>query len=243
MQKRILAVDDDASILELISDVLEDQGMAVQTASSGEEALQILEENSFDLILLDIMMSGLSGLDVCRQIRDQVRCPILFLSAKDSVTDIVHGLGLGADDYLTKPFALEELVARVQAHLRTSARLCVSPSASADLPIAIGEIFLDPQSRTVTRNGSLVDLSTKEFDLLTYLMRNAGRTVSREQIFHAVWETDYGDIGTVAINIKNLRAKLDPDWAYIKTIWGSGYRFVTKSSYDDQQAGGVHHVR
>lgn len=240
MAARILAVDDDASILELVSDVLGERGMEVTTAGSGERALKRLEEESFDLILLDIMMKGISGLEVCRQIRDRVSCPILFLSAKDSVADIVEGLGLGADDYLTKPFALEELAARVQAHLRTSARLGGAAPRREETPITIGEIWLDPAQRLVKRQGRRVELSTREFDLLAYLMRNAGRTLSREQIFRDVWETDYGDVGTVAINIKNLRTKLDPEWAYIKTIWGSGYRFVTKSGYEEQTGGEDH---
>ena len=122
MKERILAVDDDASILELVSDVLSEENMEVRTASSGEEALALLEDETFDLVLLDIMMKGISGLEVCRRVRDRVSCPILFLSAKDNVKDIVRGLGLGADDYMTKPFALEELVARVRAHLRAQNR-------------------------------------------------------------------------------------------------------------------------
>ncbi|MGE4275986.1 MAG: response regulator transcription factor [Lawsonibacter sp.] len=236
MKERILAVDDDSSILELISDVLSEQGMAVQTVPSGEEAVEVLEQESFDLVLLDIMMKGISGLEVCRRIRARVSCPIVFLSAKDNVKDIVQGLGLGADDYLTKPFALEELVARVQAHLRAQARVRIPPQEERR-PIQIGEIRLDPESRTVERNGEPVELSTREFDLLAYLMSHAGKTLSREQVFRDVWETDYGDVGTVAINIKKLRTKIDPQWEYIKTIWGSGYRFVTKSGYDEQAGG------
>ena len=235
MNERILAVDDDASILELVSDVLSEEALSVTTASSGEEALSLLERESFDLVLLDIMMKGISGLEVCRRIRDRVSCPILFLSAKDNVKDIVKGLGLGADDYLTKPFALEELAARVQAHLRRQARLGTPKPAGALLEI--GEIRLDPEGRTVTKAGEPVALSTKEFELLAYLMANAGRTLSRERIFRDVWETDYGDVGTVAINVKKLRTKIDPEWAYIKTIWGSGYRFVTKSGFAEQEGG------
>lgn len=234
MAARILAVDDDASILELVSDVLGERGMEVTTAGSGERALKRLEEESFDLILLDIMMKGISGLEVCRQIRDRVSCPILFLSAKDSVADIVEGLGLGADDYLTKPFALEELAARVQAHLRRQERS--APGRPAGGPIQIGAIRLDPEKLTVTKAGAPVALSTRELELLTYLMRHAGETLSRDRIFHDVWRTDYGDVGTVAINIKNLRSKLDPEWRYIKTVWGSGYRFVTQSGFAEEEA-------
>ena len=231
-------MDDDASILELVSDVLTERDMEVRTASSGEEALELLDREPFDLILLDIMLGGVSGLEVCRRVRDRVSCPILFLSAKDDVKDIVKGLGLGADDYVTNPFALEELVARVQAHLRARAR-SQAPQREGQAVLQIGQIRLDLEARTVTKDGVPVDLSTREFDLLAYLMNNAGQTLSKEQIFHGVWETDYGDVGTVAINIKKLRTKIDPDWAYIKTIWGSGYRFVTKSGFVEGTGGGT----
>ena len=234
MHEKILLVDDDVSILLLVSDVLEENGMNVVTARSGEEAVRLMEGQSFDLILLDIMMKGLSGLDVCRKIRSRVSCPILFLSAKDSVKDIVAGLDLGADDYLTKPFVLEELVARIQAHLRRQMRS--DPRRASAGPIQIGGIRMEPEEMRVTRNGVEVPLSTREFELLAYLMQNAGQTLSRERIFHDVWRTEYGDVGTVAINIKNLRAKLDPDWRYIKTVWGSGYRFVTQNGFVEEES-------
>ena len=230
MDGNILLVDDDVSILLLVSDVLEENGMNVVTARSGEEAVRLMEGQSFDLILLDIMMKGLSGLDVCRKIRSRVSCPILFLSAKDSV----KGLDLGADDYLTKPFVLEELVARIQAHLRRQMRS--DPRRASAGPIQIGGIRMEPEEMRVTRNGVEVPLSTREFELLAYLMQNAGQTLSRERIFHDVWRTEYGDVGTVAINIKNLRAKLDPDWRYIKTVWGSGYRFVTQNGFAEEES-------
>lgn len=235
MNERLLFVDDDASILLLVYDVLSDAGLNVKTAQSGEEALQILERETFDLVVLDIMMKGISGLEVCRRVRGQVKCPILFLSAKDDVKDIVKGLGLGADDYLTKPFVLEELVARIQAHLRRQAR--TAPLEKKELILEIGAIRLDPEEMEVTKDGETVPLSNREFELLSYLMKNAGKTLSRERIFRDVWKTGYGDVGTVAINIKNLRTKIDPDWSYIKTVWGSGYRFVTRSGYADEQSG------
>lgn len=231
-----MIADDDPSILMLISDVLTDAGMQVRTVASGEEALHAVGEETFSLIILDIMMKGISGLEVCAAIRDKVSCPILFLSAKDSAHDIIEGLGLGADDYLTKPFAIDELVARIKAHLRRQARLGENTMGSDVL--RIGEITLDRRQLTVTRGGVPVDLSTREFELLDYLMRNAGQTLSREKIFRDVWKTEFGDIGTVAINIKNLRSKIDPDWAYIKTVWGSGYQFVTRSGLNEgKQAG------
>ena len=162
--------------------------------------------------------------------------PILFLSAKDSAHDIIEGLGLGADDYITKPFAIDELVARIKAHLRRQARL--GENTTGGDVLRIGEITLDRRQLTVTRGGVPVDLSTREFELLDYLMRNAGQTLSREKIFRDVWKTEFGDIGTVAINIKNLRSKIDPDWAYIKTVWGSGYQFVTRSGLNEEKQAG-----
>lgn len=236
MEDRILIADDDPSILMLISDVLTDAGMQVRTVASGEEALRAVGEETFSLIILDIMMKGISGLEVCAAIRDKVSCPILFLSAKDSAHDIIEGLGLGADDYLTKPFAIDELVARIKAHLRRQARLGENTMGSDVL--CYGEIALDRRQLTVTRGGVPVDLSTREFELLDYLMRNAGQTLSREKIFRDVWKTEFGDIGTVAINIKNLRSKIDPDWAYIKTVWGSGYQFVTRSGLNEEKQAG-----
>lgn len=227
MEGKILVVDDDASIRMLISDVLADRGCQVSQASSGEEALEEMERETFDLVLLDIMMSGLSGLEVCRRVRDKVECPILFLSAKDTVKDITEGLGLGADDYLTKPFELEVLSAKVEAHLRRQRRVAAAPAGKV---IVIGEIALDAENMTVTKGGKAVALSNREVELLNYLMTHPGQTLERERIFREVWQTEYGDISAVATNIKNLRLKLDPDWRYIKTVWGQGYRFVTQTA-------------
>lgn len=235
MQSKILVVDDDASICLLISDVLSDQGYAVTTAHSGEEALARLEGESFDLILLDIMMKGMDGLEVCRRVRDKVDCPILFLSAKDSARDIVTGLGLGADDYLTKPFEVEVLSARVQAHLRRQSRSAVPAKGRGVLQI--GDLALDAENMTAKRAGKDVPLSTRELELLHYLMSHAGQTLSRERIYRDVWKTEYGDMSAVAVNIKNLRLKLDPDWKYIKTVWGQGYRFVTQSGLEEEAHG------
>lgn len=235
MQNKILVVDDDASICLLISDVLTDQGYAVTTAHSGEEALKRLEGEKFDLILLDIMMKGMDGLEVCRRIRGQVECPILFLSAKDSARDIVTGLGLGADDYLTKPFEVEVLAARVQAHLRRQTR-GAAPARGGGI-LQIGDIALDAENMTATRAGKDIPLSTRELELLQYLMSHAGQTLSRERIYRDVWKTEYGDMSAVAVNIKNLRLKLDPEWKYIKTVWGQGYRFVTQSGLEEEEHG------
>ena len=237
MDGKILIVDDDSSIRLLVSDVLSDQGLTVVTAASGEEAVTRLEGEDFDLILLDIMMKGMDGLEVCRRVRDRVDCPILFLSAKDSSRDIIAGLGLGADDYLTKPFELEVLSARIQAHLRRQSR-AVPSAANIRGPIRIGEITLDAENMTATRSGEVIPLSTRELELLHYLMSHAGQTLSRERIYRDVWKSEYGDISTVAINIKNLRLKIDPQWQYIKTVWGQGYRFVTQSGLAEEDSHG-----
>ncbi len=233
VEKRIMVVDDDVSILVLLSDVLRENGFSVTTASTGEACLGLLQRQKYDLIILDIMMKGLSGLDVCRRIRSSVSGPILLLSAKDTSMDIINGLSLGADDYLTKPFVLEELVARINAHLRRETRaLAPGPAAKT---MKIGDITLNPAEMSAAKAGEPVSLSTREFELLSYLMQNAGQTLSKERIFRDVWGTEYGEIGTVAINIKNLREKIDPTWRYIKTVWGSGYCFVTQSGFIDEE--------
>ena len=229
--RKILIIDDDVTIGDLEQEVLEREGYAVQRAYSGTEALLLLKDSRPDLVLLDLMLPGLPGEEVLPQLKG---IPVIVVSAKASVEDKVDLLLGGAADYLTKPFALEELAARVQAHLRRQERS--APGRPAGGPIQIGAIRLDPEKLTVTKAGAPVALSTRELELLTYLMRHAGETLSRDRIFHDVWRTDYGDVGTVAINIKNLRSKLDPEWRYIKTVWGSGYRFVTQSGFAEEEA-------
>mgnify|MGYP003308974592 FL=1 len=168
------------------------------------------------------MMPNLSGLDLCKKIRDEIMCPIILVSAKSKTMDKVIGLEMGADDYIAKPFVVEELVARVKAHLRRESRT----DASDNKIIRIGEIELRTESFEVFKNGEPVPFSTREFQLLQYLMENAGKVLTREQIFSSVWDTEYGDIGTVAVNIKSIRDKIDKNNEYIKTVWGVGYKFV-----------------
>lgn len=219
---RILIVDDEQDIAELISDVLTDEGFETVIKNDGYAAIEAVKENSFDLILLDIMMPNLSGTETCNKIRDIVSCPIIFVTAKNQTLDKLLGFEIGADDYITKPFVIEELVARVKAHIRREKRLNDSPPNI----IKIGNIEINKESYEVKKNNQPVMLSTKEFELLTYLMSNAGVVLSKEQIYNSVWKTEYGDIGTVAVNIKSLRKKLDPEEKYIITIWGLGYKFV-----------------
>lgn len=219
---RILIVDDEKDIAELISDVLQDEGFETVIKNDGYSAIEEVKNNHYDLILLDIMMPNLSGTETCSKIRDLVTCPIVFVTAKNQTIDKLVGFEIGGDDYITKPFVIEELVARVKAHIRRDKR----PNISETNIIKIGDIEINKESYETKKNGKQVILSTKEFELLSYLMSNAGVVLSKEQIYNAVWQTEYGDIGTVAVNIKSLRKKLDPEEKYIITIWGLGYKFV-----------------
>lgn len=221
--EKILIVDDEIDIAELISDILEDEGYETKIANSGNEAISFVKSENFDLILLDIMMPDTSGTEVCAIIRSLTSCPIIFVTAKTQLVDKLIGFEVGADDYITKPFINEELVARVKAHLRREERTDHKKSSNI---IEIGEIKINKESFEVYKNNESVTLSTKEFELLSYLMENAGIVLSKDQIYQSVWKNNYGDIGTVAVNIKSLRNKLDPDEKYIKTIWGMGYKFV-----------------
>lgn len=230
--EKILIVDDEIEIAELISDALNDEGFKTLIASDGEQALDIVaSHNDIALIILDVMMPKMDGLTLCRKIRDDVNCPIIFLTAKSRTLDMLVGLEMGADDYITKPFVVEELVAKVKAHIRRQHR--VDQYVSGDV-ITIGEFELHKESYEILKNKKRILLSTREFQLLQYFMDNVGKVLPREMIFNHVWGSEYGDIGTVAVNVKNLRNKLDEDSRYIKTIWGVGYKFVVPSGESDE---------
>lgn len=222
---KILIVDDDVSIAGLISDVLQDEGFETVIKNDGKSAYDYISQNAKDisLITLDIMMPGLSGIELCKFIRNQVDCPIIFISAKGKTVDMVLGLESGGDDYIAKPFVVEELVAKVKANLRREQRHL---SGSDEDIIKVGDIEISIGSFEVFKKGESVPFSTREFQLLQYLMENAGKVLTREQIFAHVWDTEFGDIGTVAVNIKSIRDKIDPNNDYIKTVWGVGYKFV-----------------
>jgi len=223
--EKILIVDDELAIAELISDSLEDEGFETVIKTDGRSAYEYINEhrNEISLITLDIMMPEISGVDLCKFIRGTVDCPIIFVSAKGKTLDKVLGLEIGADDYISKPFVVDEFVARVKAHLRREQR---HSALSDDGVIRVGDIEINTVSLSVTKKGESIALSTREFQLLQYLMENAGKFLTREQIFAHVWDTEFGDIGTVAVNIKSVRDKIDPSNEYIKTVWGVGYKFV-----------------
>ena len=199
---KILVVDDDREIASLIGDCLYDEGYDVLLAYDGESAIEnIYRNHDIEMIILDIMMPKVDGLDVCKKIREKVNCPIIFVSAKSRTLDKLLGLEIGADDYIEKPFVVEELVARVKAHLRREKR---RNNIMKNI-IKIGEIEIYKDSYEVYFNKNLVELSTREFQLFLYLCENVGQVLSREQIFNSVWGSEFGDIGTVAVNIKSLR--------------------------------------
>lgn len=222
---KVLIVDDDKDISELVSLILAEEQIDSEIINNPLEALKILENgcSEYDLILLDIMMPELSGTELCLKIRDKIDVPIIFLSAKKEALDKMLGYEIGGDDYITKPFDNIDLVLKVKSHLRMNNRV---KNQSNGKNITIGEISLNEENLEVTKNGERIILSTREYELLKYLMRNAGISLSKEKIFESVWGYDYGDIGTVAVNIKSLRDKLKDDNKYIITIWGYGYKFV-----------------
>ena len=222
--ERILIADDDQSIAALIADNLQLEGFETVIMHSGDSALSALQSGDrFDLVLLDIMMPGTDGLQVLRQVRDKLKCPILLVTAKGRTTDAIVGLEMGADDYIRKPFSVEELVAKVKAHIRRDRR---RENDALDA-IVFGELMIYRDSYEVTKIGEPIALTTREFQLLCYLYDNRGKVLTREQIFDAVWGMDYFDLGSVTVTIKALRDKLDPENRYIKTVWGVGYKFVS----------------
>lgn len=220
---KVLIVDDDKDISDLISLVLKKEGIDSTIVNDSTKVPEIIEKDYFDLILLDIMMPELSGIEVCTKIRDKVNCPIIFLSAKTELIDKMLGYEIGGDDYITKPFNNSELVLKIKSHLRLNKRV---NNLNKNNIIKIGEILINKETFEVYKEDEKIELSTREFELLKYLMENAGIVLSKEQIFESVWGSNYGDIGTVAVNIKSLRDKLKDKNKYIITIWGYGYKFI-----------------
>lgn len=223
MAYKILVVDDEATLLKTVHAYLQQEGYAVQTAVNGRSALQLFREFQPDLVVLDIMLPEIDGLEVLRQLRQTSDVYVIMLTAKADEADKVIGLGMGADDYITKPFSNRELVARVKASLRRLG------SASTKTEIVSSHLRLDEDARLVWKNGVPLDLTPIEFDLLYVLMRHHGRALSREQLIEHVWGFDYyGDDRVVDVHIGRLRKKVEDDPAHptlIATAWGAGYRF------------------
>jgi len=225
---RILLVEDEPGLADSVRYALGSEGFDVFVADSGVSGLESARVNQPDLVLLDLMLPGMSGLDVCRQIRSSSDVPIIMLTAKDAESDKVAGLELGADDYMTKPFSMRELIARVRAHLRRAAKTGVLSESNEVL--RGGSIELDIDAHQARLNGAVVDLRPKEFELLESLMRRKNRLAARHTLIDEVWgPTYFGDTKTLDVHIKRLRQKLEPDPTgpvHILTVRGLGYKFV-----------------
>jgi two-component system response regulator RegX3 len=222
---KILLVEDEASFSDALSYVLGKEGFEVVLADTGDGAITAFDKGGADLVLLDLMLPGLSGTEVCRQLRSRSAVPIIMLTAKDTEVDKVVGLELGADDYVTKPYSKAELVARIRAVLRRQS----DNTESDQSVITAGPVRIDIERHQVNINDDLISLPLKEFELLEFLVRNSGRVLTRAQLIDRVWGSDYfGDTKTLDVHVKRLRAKIETDPAnpvYIQTIRGLGYKF------------------
>ncbi|WP_338751152.1 response regulator transcription factor [Bacillus sp. FJAT-52991] len=227
MQSHILLVEDDQSIQEMVESYLTKEGFVVTTASDGEEGLTKFMQGSFDLLILDIMMPKIDGLEVVRIIRERSAIPILMMSAKDTDVDKAIGLGLGADDYICKPFSMIELCARVKAGIRRSTKYS-APQQQQDDIIQIGNLKIDPINFTAWKKDEVIKLTSKEFELLKLFAKNRNRVFTKAQIYNLIWNEEYyGDENVINVHMRRLREKIEDDPSnpqYIKTLWGIGYK-------------------
>ncbi|MDD3338650.1 MAG: response regulator transcription factor [Lachnospiraceae bacterium] len=225
---KILIVEDEEAIADLEKDYLELSGFEVEIENRGDTGLEKALNGEYDLFILDLMLPEVDGFEICREIREKRNTPIIMVSAKKDDIDKIRGLGLGADDYMTKPFSPSELVARVKAHMARYDRLIGSSAQQNDV-IEIRGIKIDKTARRVWVNGEETNFTTKEFDLLTFLAQNPNRVFTKDELFRDIWDMEsIGDIATVTVHIKKIREKIEYDTAkpqYIETIWGVGYRF------------------
>lgn len=225
---RVLIIEDEIAIADLEKDYLELSGFEVEVENDGTAGLERALKEEFDMYILDLMLPGTDGFEICRQIREVKNTPVLMVSAKKDDIDKIRGLGLGADDYITKPFSPSELVARVKAHLARYERLIGSSQQENDI-VEIRGIKIDKTARRVWINGEEKQFTTKEFDLLTFLAQHPNHVFTKEELFREIWDMEsIGDIATVTVHIKKIREKIEVNTAkpqYIETIWGVGYRF------------------
>ena len=225
---KILIVEDEESIAELEKDYLELSGFEVEIENDGSSGLDKALKEDYDLLILDLMLPGTDGFEICKRVREVKNTPIIMVSAKKEDIDKIRGLGMGADDYITKPFSPSELVARVKAHLARYERLIGSAVKTNDV-IEIRGLKIDKTARRVYVNGEEKAFTTKEFDLLTFLAENPNHVFKKEELFNKIWDMEsVGDIATVTVHIKKIREKIEFNTSkpqYIETIWGVGYRF------------------
>ncbi|MCT4605141.1 MAG: response regulator transcription factor [Marinisporobacter sp.] len=226
--KKILIVEDDISIAELERDYLEINGFTVEIENTGLKGMNRARSENFNLIILDLMLPEIDGFQICKELRETLDIPILMVSAKGEGIDKIRGLGLGADDYITKPFSPNELVARVKAHLKRYERLTSKEQKKNEI-VEINGLSIDPYSRRIHVNNKEINLASKEFDVLWLLASNPNRVFNKEEIFERVWGLDsLGDVSTVTVHIRRIREKIEYDSSqprYIETLWGVGYRF------------------
>lgn len=228
---KILIAEDDRKIAELERDYLESNGYETVIAEDGARVIPELETGDYDLVLLDIMLPGCSGYEICRKIRDEIDIPILMVTARAEAVDVIRGLGLGADDYITKPFDPSQLVARVRSHLKRYARLTSSRDRSgkdADDRIRVQDVTIEPKTWRVWKGGAELKLPNREFELLRFLAENPNIVFSKEELFEKIWGYEYvADAATVSVHINRLREKIEDDARnpkIIETVWGAGYR-------------------
>jgi DNA-binding response OmpR family regulator len=226
--RRVLVVDDEANIRDVLRHYLENAGFVVAEAIDGADALRVATAQPPDLVVLDLMLPGMDGLEVCRQLRARSAVPILMLTARGEEGDKLSGFSIGADDYVTKPFSPREVVMRVQAIMRRIEATTL-PAMAIDGVLRFGELVIQPQQRSAERGGVQLDLTAKEFDLLNFLARHPNQVFTRQQLLDQVWGYDYfGDASTVTVHIHRLREKIEPDpdhAIHLKTVWGVGYKF------------------
>ena len=225
---RILIIEDEEAIADLEKDYLELSGFEVEVANDGVTGLDKALNEDYNLLILDLMLPGVDGFEICRKVRDEKNTPIIMVSAKKDDIDKIRGLGLGADDYMTKPFSPSELVARVKAHLARYERL-IGSAVEENKVIEIRGLKIDTTARRVWINGEEKPFTTKEFDLLTFLASHPNHVYTKDELFSEIWDMEsIGDIATVTVHIKKIRDKIEYDTSnpqYIETIWGVGYRF------------------
>lgn len=225
---KILIVEDDAEIAMLEKDYLEMNGFETELTEDGAQGLAALQKGGYDLVLLDIMLPGQNGYDICRQIRDEIDIPILMVTARSESVDKIRGLGLGADDYIAKPFDPAELVARVKAHLNRYERLRGCAKSEKESAISIGDLKILPKSWKAYKGDDEIKFPNREFELLLFLAENPNIVFSKEQLFERIWGYDYtGDSATVTVHINRIRDKIEDDPSrpkVIETVWGAGYR-------------------
>ena len=228
--ERILIIEDDADIAEIEKDYLSLSGYSVDIANDGNGGLYAALHGKYDLILLDLMLPGPDGLEICRRIRDKTKIPILMVTSKITDLDKIRGLGLGADDYIEKPFSPSVLVARVKAHIAQFRRLSESAARPASAVLTVGDVTVNTAEHRVYKNGAEVELKNKEYELLVFFMTNKGLLFSRDDLYVKIWGMEaLGDSSTVSVHINRLREKLEDDPSsptHITTVRGAGYRFV-----------------